>query len=105
MEKYHKFINIVNEHNLTSVYEYSDINDLIELKSSLLTSKYRELIDKKYLDILMARPIQSHSKRVLIDGVVYNSITEAAKKFAVDRNVIKYRIKSKSDKFSTYNYE
>lgn len=42
------------------------------------------------------------NKKILIEGVKYNSISDASKKLNIDRGVIRYRLKSKN--FLSYNY-
>lgn len=44
------------------------------------------------------------SVSVNIDGIVYDSMSEAAKKFGVTRKTITYRVKSGSLKFKNYNF-
>lgn len=41
-----------------------------------------------------------HKKQISIDGIIYNSITEASKKLSIDRSLIRYRLKS--NKFINY---
>ena len=45
---------------------------------------------------------ETNSKKVVIDGVVYNSIKEASKKLNIKETTICYRLKAKS--FENYKY-
>jgi len=43
-----------------------------------------------------------HKKPIIIDGIVYDSITEASNKLLIERSLIRYRLKSKT--FNNYSY-
>jgi hypothetical protein len=45
---------------------------------------------------------KANSKKIIVDGVTYNSITEYAKLFGIGNGTVNYRLKSKH--FSNYQY-
>jgi hypothetical protein len=46
----------------------------------------------------------SNMKQVVIDGVVYESLSESSRKTEVPKPTILWRIKSKTKKYENYNY-
>lgn len=48
--------------------------------------------------------IISNGIKIIIDGIIYNSMTEASKKLNLNINTISKRVKSNDTKFDNYNY-
>lgn len=45
---------------------------------------------------------RQHSKKIIIKGIIYNSIKEASQKLPLSLDQIKYRLKNKKDGYSYY---
>lgn len=68
--------------------------------------KGRKFTDTHKLNISIATKGKPHigsRKRIIIDGIKYNSLTEASTKLNLTTSIIHYRLNSK--KYDTYNYE
>lgn len=72
-----------------------EIRDIISQKA---TQRFAEMSPDEKLKLL------PHSKAVIVDGVYYNSQSEAARYLSITVPLLKFRIKSKNQKFNGYNY-
>lgn len=68
----------------------------------LLNEKYKKLCNECYYLEKSSGYIKNFSKKCSIDGIIYNSVGEAAKTLGMKRNSVQYRINSNG--FETYFY-
>lgn len=47
---------------------------------------------------------EANSKQILIEGKLYNSVTDASKELGLGVTTICYRLKAQSDTFKDWNY-
>lgn len=59
---------------------------------------------KKHLSETMKGRKPSNMKKVIIDDLIFESVTEASRQLNVSPATILFRIKSKSDNFRSYKY-
>ena len=75
-----------------------------ERKKSLVIRKKHSEESKKMMSENKKGKISSNRIKITIDGVIYNSMTEASKKLNLNINTISKRVKSNDEKFDNYNY-
>lgn len=75
-----------------------------ERKKSLIVKKKHSEESKKMMSENKKGKISSNRIKITIDGVIYNSMTEASKKLNLNINTISKRVKSNDEKFDNYNY-
>lgn len=75
-----------------------------ERKKSLIVRKKHSEESKKMMSENKKGKISSNGIKITINGVIYNSMTEASKKLNLNINTISKRVKSNDEKFDNYNY-
>lgn len=75
-----------------------------KLKSRMFSGKGNPMYGKPKTEKMINSVKEANSKKVMVDGVVFNSVTECAKHHGLKANTTSYRIKSKSERFKNWTY-
>lgn len=81
---------------------YSSITEAVKatgFSESVIHRKLRETADKQNKEFYVLEYKKPQLKKVMIDGVVYNSVSDASKVLGIKKCLLKYRIKSGKIKY------
>ena len=75
-----------------------------KLKSKIFSGKGNPMYGKKKSKKMIDSVKKANSKKVSIEGKIFNSGSEAAEYYKLKKNTVQYRLKSKSEKFKNWFY-
>lgn len=75
-----------------------------KLKSKIFSGKGNPMYGKPKSELTIRRIKEANSKKISINGVHYNSLSEASEKLDVGVTTISYRLNSNSERFKEWKY-
>lgn len=106
-----KIDSITDSKDLSDVFNFTDDIDVSKIRRKLLNSKFKYLIEDKYLKVIESKKNHGNyskefygncPKRIKIDDNIYDSISNASEMLKIDKSLIRYRLKSSN--FKNYIY-
>lgn len=78
--------------------------ETLKLKSKIFSGKGNPMYGRKKSQKMLDSVKEANSKKVSINGVVFSSVTEAAKTYNIRVNTACYRLSSKTERFKNWFY-
>jgi len=91
----------LRQHNLGKVHSEETKK---KISISCLGRKTSEVTKAKISKATLGKPHPKTRKHIIIDNIVYDSLTEASEKLNIITSVIHYRLNTTSKKFNNYKY-